>query len=52
VTFSDLSAGLSKRLAAACFLEVLHLQTSGMVKTDQATPFGDIAISAAPALEV
>lgn len=50
VLFSDLTQGLSKRQAATCFLEALHLQTNGMVRLQQNKPFDEIAVHATPAL--
>jgi len=46
VSFSDLSHGVSKRTAAACFLEILQLKTWNIINTQQSVPFGQIMISA------
>jgi chromatin segregation and condensation protein Rec8/ScpA/Scc1 (kleisin family) len=46
VSFQDLSAGVSKRVAAGCFLEVLQLKTWGRIRVQQEAPFSDILISA------
>lgn len=45
VSFSNLSEGVSKRVAASLFLEILQLQTWGMVQTRQDRPFQEIQIS-------
>lgn len=50
VKFKDISAGVSKRVAASCFLEVLQLKTWGMINAVQAAPFDDITLSAAAAV--
>ncbi|KAJ1438080.1 Rec8 like protein-domain-containing protein [Ochromonadaceae sp. CCMP2298] len=44
ISLDALSAGVSKRVAAACFLEVLQLKTWGRISTRQAEPFADIQI--------
>lgn len=44
VSFDHLSAGVSKRVAAACFLEVLQLKTWGRIRADQEAPFEDILL--------
>ena len=48
VSFAEVTSGVSKRLAAACFLEVLQLQTWGMIKTAQENPLGDFEIKPTP----
>jgi chromatin segregation and condensation protein Rec8/ScpA/Scc1 (kleisin family) len=45
ITFSDISTGISRRTAASCFLEVLQLQTWGLIDCRQSAPFEDIFIS-------
>lgn len=49
VSFDTLSAGVSKRVAAACFLEVLQLKTWGRIQATQQEPFDDILLRPAPA---
>ncbi len=50
LAFSTLSAGQSRRAAAASLFEVLVLTTKGFIDTAQATPFGDITMTPTPAL--
>lgn len=47
VTFDELSAGVSKRVAACSFLEVLQLKTWGRINAVQSSPFGDISLTQA-----
>lgn len=44
VTFSELSAGISRRVAAGSFMEVLQLKTWGYIDVQQDEPFADITI--------
>lgn len=44
MSFDNLSAGVSKRVAAACFLEVLQLKTWGRIRATQEAPFEDILL--------
>lgn len=44
VTFNELTAGASKRTAAACFLEILQLKTWDLIDVAQPQPFQDITI--------
>jgi len=44
VTFDELTAGASKRTAAACFLEILQLKTWNFIDVAQPEPFEDITI--------
>ena len=44
VSFDNLSAGVSKRVAAACFQEVLQLKTWGRIQAVQQAPFEDILL--------
>jgi hypothetical protein len=44
VTFEELTAGASKRTAAACFLEILQLKTWDLIEVEQPHPFDDITI--------
>ena len=46
VSFNAISKGISRRTAAACFLEILQLKTWDFVDVSQDKPFSDIAISA------
>eukprot|EP00596_Hydrurales_sp_CCMP1899_P004706 CAMPEP_0119045540 /NCGR_PEP_ID=MMETSP1177-20130426/40724_1 /TAXON_ID=2985 /ORGANISM="Ochromonas sp, Strain CCMP1899" /LENGTH=76 /DNA_ID=CAMNT_0007017509 /DNA_START=17 /DNA_END=247 /DNA_ORIENTATION=- len=46
VSFSSISRGITRRTAAACFLEILQLKTWGIIDVAQAKPFSDIHISA------
>jgi hypothetical protein len=46
VSFKDISKGISRRTAAACFLEVLQLKTWGYIDVAQSKPFADINITA------
>lgn len=48
MSFEALSAGVSKRVAAACFLEVLQLKTWGRIRATQEEPFDDILLRPAP----
>eukprot|EP01041_Mallomonas_annulata_P005033 gene5033-10079_t len=50
IEFSALAEGGSRRVAAACFLEVLQLATWGRVAVHQPKPFGDIKIRSTPLL--
>jgi chromatin segregation and condensation protein Rec8/ScpA/Scc1 (kleisin family) len=45
VTFDELARGVSKRTAAACFLELLQLKSWDLVDVEQSSPFGQISIS-------
>lgn len=45
VSFKAISKGISRRTAAACFLEILQLKTWGFVDVAQESPFADIDIS-------
>jgi chromatin segregation and condensation protein Rec8/ScpA/Scc1 (kleisin family) len=49
VVFSEVSAGLSRRAAAGCFLELLTLASWGRMTLTQDLPFGDISLSLLPA---
>lgn len=44
--FSDLTAGVNRRTAAICFLEVLQLKTWGQLELSQSRPYDEIEISA------
>jgi hypothetical protein len=44
VSFKAISKGISRRTAAACFLEILQLKTWGFVDVAQESPFADIDI--------
>lgn len=46
VSFSSISRGITRRTAAACFLEILQLKTWGIIDVAQVKPFSDIHISA------
>lgn len=46
ITFGEISTGISRRTAATCFLEILQLQTWGLLETQQAQPYSDIFIRA------
>jgi chromatin segregation and condensation protein Rec8/ScpA/Scc1 (kleisin family) len=46
VSFDEISTGISRRLAASCFLEVLQLKTWGFIDASQEVPFDDIALTA------
>ena len=46
VSFNAISNGISRRTAAACFLEILQLKTWDFVDVSQDKPFSDIAINA------
>jgi len=46
VTFDEISTGITRKTAAACFLEILQLKTWGLLKASQDEPFSDIRISA------
>jgi chromatin segregation and condensation protein Rec8/ScpA/Scc1 (kleisin family) len=46
VLFSDLTAGVGRRAAAVCFLELLQLKTWGSLELHQEQPFAEIEISA------
>lgn len=46
VTFEELTAGATKRTAAACFLEILQLKTWNYIDTNQSEPYDDIIITA------
>lgn len=48
LTFNDISIGISRRTAAASFLEILQLKTWGLIDTRQDEPFGDIYITQTP----
>jgi len=50
ITFDELSAGVSKRVAACSFLEVLQLKTWGRIDAVQSTPFGGISLTQATSL--
>ncbi len=50
VVFQQMSRGVSKRVAATSFLEVLQLATWGQLKVQQDEPFGDIKIKPTQAL--
>ena len=45
ITFEELTAGATKRTAAACFLEILQLKTWDYIETVQRQPYDDISIS-------
>ncbi len=47
ISFQDLSIGVSKRTAAACFLEILQLKTWDIIDITQERPFDTIVISKA-----
>jgi hypothetical protein len=47
ISFQDLSIGVSKRTAAACFLEILQLKTWDIIELKQERPFDTIVISKA-----
>mmetsp|Transcript_12531 Transcript_12531/g.20968 ORF Transcript_12531/g.20968 Transcript_12531/m.20968 type:complete len:739 (-) Transcript_12531:1615-3831(-) len=47
VSFDGLSSGVSRRVAATCFLEVLQLKTWGRIQVHQDAPFADIQIQPA-----
>ena len=42
MSFAEITSGVSKRVAACCFLEVLQLKTRGMLEATQDESFGDI----------
>lgn len=48
ITFHDISAGISRRTAAASFLEILQLKTWGYIDAQQNVPFSDITILSTP----
>jgi cohesin complex subunit SCC1 len=48
LTFNDISVGISRRTAAASFLEILQLKTWGLIDTRQDEPFTDIFITQTP----
>ena len=45
VSFTAISKGISRRTAAACFLEILQLKTWGFIDVAQDKPFSDININ-------
>lgn len=45
VSFDSLTQGVSKRVAAASFMEVLNLKTWGRVEAQQLEPFSDILLT-------
>ena len=45
VSFIAISKGISRRTAAACFLEILQLKTWGFIDVAQDKPFSDITIN-------
>ena len=45
VSFTAISKGISRRTAAACFLEILQLKTWGFIDVAQDKPFADITIN-------
>lgn len=45
ISFQDLSVGVSKRTAAACFLEILQLKTWNIIDVTQGAPFETIVIT-------
>lgn len=48
VTFDEISAGITRKTASACFLEILQLKTWGLLSAYQDKPFSDIHIRATP----
>lgn len=44
--FSELTAGVNRRSAAVCFLEILQLKTWGELDLQQEQPYDEIEISA------
>lgn len=46
VQFSELTAGVNRRSAAVCFLEILQLKTWGELELQQNQPYDEIEISA------
>lgn len=47
MSFENLTQGVSKRVAAASFMEVLNLKTWGRIEAQQDEPFADITLSMA-----
>lgn len=45
VSFAEVTGGVSKRVAAAAFLEVLQLKTWGRISATQRSPFEDIVLA-------
>jgi chromatin segregation and condensation protein Rec8/ScpA/Scc1 (kleisin family) len=45
VSFDGVTSGVSKRVAAAAFLEVLQLKTWGRIAVRQPAPFADIQLA-------
>ena len=45
VQFSELTAGVNRRSAAVCFLEILQLKTWGELELQQDQPYAEIQIS-------
>eukprot|EP00045_Choanoeca_perplexa_P002334 m.23972 g.23972 ORF g.23972 m.23972 type:complete len:520 (+) comp11456_c0_seq1:70-1629(+) len=45
ISYDNMTAGKSKKVAAACFLELLVLKTKGYVQLEQSEPFDDIIVT-------
>jgi chromatin segregation and condensation protein Rec8/ScpA/Scc1 (kleisin family) len=45
LSFEKVTGGVTKRVAAAAFLEVLQLKTWGRIDVAQSAPFADIALA-------
>jgi chromatin segregation and condensation protein Rec8/ScpA/Scc1 (kleisin family) len=45
VSFEAVTGGVTKRVAAAAFLEVLQLKTWGRIGASQPAPFADIQLT-------
>jgi hypothetical protein len=45
VSFDGVTSGVTKRVAAAAFLEVLQLKTWGRIAAQQSAPYADIQLA-------
>lgn len=47
VSFTEVTSGVPKRVAASAFLEILQLKTRGLIEATQEVPFGEITLQPA-----